>query len=87
MVEFVGKNDVALARERGDHADIGHVARRIGHCRLAPEKGREPLFKFDVERLRPGCKARAASSCAESLRRIGGGLLDTRILREAEVVV
>ena len=87
VVQFVGKHGVALPDERGDCADVRHIARAVDERRLRPLERRKRALEPHMWRLRAGRETCAARPCAELVRGVRRRLDDARIARKIEIVV
>ena len=87
VVEGVGEDDVALLRERADHAHVGEVARAEQQAALAALELGQPLLQPAVQRHVPRYEPRGARADPVAHRRVRGCLPHLRVVGEAEVVV
>ena len=87
MIEPVGEHGVVPVEERGDDAEVGHVAgredQRAGH---ADELG-EPFLQFIVGGVMAADEVRRTRTHAERLRTLAGRRDEPGIGSQAEIVV
>ena len=86
VVEGVRDDHVALPGQRGDHADVRHVAGAEREGRLGTEECGELVLECLVQVEVPGDEPRAPGCTAELARRARGGLGHLRVVCEVEVV-
>ena len=60
VVELVGEDDLAAARERGDDPDVGEVARAEQERGVGTLERRQPVLELAVELHRPRDQPRRA---------------------------
>jgi hypothetical protein len=87
VVEGVGEDDVALARERGHHAGVGEEARAEQQARLGAFEVGQPILQAPVDGHVARDQPRGARARAVAHGRLGGRLTDARMVGQAEVVV
>ena len=87
VVQLVGENGVALTDQRGNRANVRHVARAVDNRRLAPLEVRKRALQANVRRLRAGREPRAARARAPFASGFRSGADDARIAREVKVIV
>ena len=87
VVLLVEVDDVAVADEARDRAEVDLEAGGEGDGRLLPHEVREPLLELAVRSSVPFRKRLPAQPVPYRRMRLDGGLLDPRIVGEAEVVV
>ena len=84
--ELVVEDDLALARQRGDHAEIGERARAEDDGRVGAQEAGEPLLEPAVQRHRAGRHLRRARADAPAHGRVRGRLAHARVVGEPEAV-
>jgi hypothetical protein len=87
VVELVGEDHLARARQRADDAEVRQVARAEQQRGLGALEGGEALLEAAVDRHRAADEARRARADAPTQRCVGGRLLHACVVGEAEVVV
>ena len=87
VVLAVADDEVALARQRRDDAQVGLEPGAEDQGGLAPHEAGQPLFEFHVEIQIAVEKAGSRAARAVFCQGLRGGLLDPGIAGQAEVVV
>ena len=87
VVELVGEDDLAGARERAHDAEVREVARAEQQRGLGALERGELLLEAAVDGHRARHEARGSGADAPAHRRVGGRLLHARVVGEPEVVV
>ena len=87
MVELVGEDHALRAGQGADHAEVREVAGAEQHARLRALELCQTLLQAPVDRHRPRHQPRGARAHAPSPGRVGGGLADTGVVGQAEIVV
>ena len=87
VVEGVGEDHVALARQRRDHARVRQVAGAEQQAGLGVLEGRQLLLEPPVDRHVARDQPRRARPRAVAHGGLGGRLAHARVIGEAEVVV
>ena len=86
MAELVVEHDLAAARERRDHAEVGQRAGAEQQPGARAAERRQALLEPPVQRHRARRDARRAGADAPAHRRVGRGLADPRVVGQAERV-
>ena len=87
VVELVGEDDLAAARQRGHDAEVGEVAGAEQQRALRALERGEPLLEPPVQRHVARDQPRGARAGAPAHRRVGGRLAHPRVVGQPEVVV
>ena len=87
VVELVGEDDLALARQGGDYAQVGEVARAEEQGRRRALEVGQALLQAPVHRHRARDQARGPAADAPAHRRVGRRLAHAGMVREPQVVV
>ena len=87
VVEFVGKDDVVGADQRGDGGDVGHEAALEGDARFGLFEGSQFFFQLHMECHGAGDGAHRARADAVAVDGLLGRGAQAGIVGQAEVVV
>ena len=87
MVQFVGKNRIALLHQRGDRPDIGHVPCPEDNRRLSSLEAGQVVLQLRVWRLGARRQTRTARSRAPATHALGSRPDHTSIAGKVQVVV
>ena len=87
VAQLVSENNVAFAKEAGNDADVGQVARPEDECCFRALDAGKAGFKLGEKRIVAGDKARGAGACAIGFKRFSGGRFHLRVLGEVEIII
>ena len=87
MRELIDENEIAVADERRNDAEIGEVAGAEDASRLGGLQLCKPRFEFGKERMIAGDEAGGAGAGAKSAERGNRRLFDFRMARETEIII
>ena len=85
--ELVRKDQIVLADQRRDHADIRQISAAEDQGSLGPLELGELIFERRVQRVRPGDESRSARPGTETFQRVACRCDHSRMVRQPEVVV